>query len=346
MESLKDKVKGCLLGGAIGDALGYPVEFVYSYKSIEREYGKGGIQKYDLRYPWLSHKVKEAQISDDTQMTIYTLNALLESDRKGVPLMEEMIRQYLGWFYGQVGNTITGNLKSELTEIEQLNQRRAPGNTCLSALNAISRGEKVVNNSKGCGGVMRVAPIGIFGAIKKWKLADTAKTAADVGEITHLHPLSNYSSACLAVIIQQCLAESPKSLHDFRAIVVNSLDVLEEVYGPYAPELNNFSRLIENAIEKVSSPACDWEVIENELGEGWVAEETLAIAIFCVARHIDDFREAIVSAVNHGGDSDSTGAVAGNIIGAILGMTGIPEEYISQLQLTNLMLDMAKQALE
>ena len=167
MDCLKDKVKGCLLGGAIGDALGYPVEFVYSYKSIEREYGKGGIQKYDLRYPWLNHIGKKALVSDDTQMTLYTLNALLESDKKRVSLMEETIRQYLGWFYRQVGNPVPEHLKSELTEIEELNQRRAPGNTCISALNAISRGEKIFNNSKGCGGVMRVAPIGIWGAIKK-----------------------------------------------------------------------------------------------------------------------------------------------------------------------------------
>ncbi|MDE7442425.1 MAG: ADP-ribosylglycohydrolase family protein [Muribaculaceae bacterium] len=79
---------------------------------------------------------------------------------------------------------------------------------------------------------------------------------------------------------------------------------------------------------------------------GGAIGDALAISLFCVARHIDDFRKAIVSAVNHGGDSDSTGAVAGNIIGSILGMKGIPEEYLSELQLTSLMSDMAERALE
>lgn len=82
-------------------------------------------------------------------------------------------------------------------------------------------------------------------------------------------------------------------------------------------------------------------LIENGLGGGWVAEETLAIAIFSVLRHIDDFNACMISAVNHGGDSDSTGAVAGNIIGAILGYSAIPEKYITNLELHDVILSIA-----
>ena len=85
----------------------------------------------------------------------------------------------------------------------------------------------------------------------------------------------------------------------------------------------------------------DWEIIENGLGGGWVAEETLAIAVFSVLRHINDFNACIISAVNHGGDSDSTGAVAGNIIGAILGYRAIPDKFTKTIQLKDLLLAMA-----
>ena len=71
----------------------------------------------------------------------------------------------------------------------------------------------------------------------------------------------------------------------------------------------------------------------HELGEGWVAEETLAIAVFCALRHEHDFEAGIVAAVNHNGDSDSTGAVCGNILGARLGFSGIPAKYTERLEL-------------
>ena len=76
----------------------------------------------------------------------------------------------------------------------------------------------------------------------------------------------------------------------------------------------------------------DLEAI-HALGEGWVAEEALAIGLLCSLRHEDDFAGAITSAVNHGGDSDSTGAIAGNIVGAHLGLAGIPQRYLEHLEL-------------
>lgn len=345
-KDLKDRAEGCLLGGAVGDALGYPVEFVYSYKAIENEYGKGGIRQYDLRYPWLNHGKKEAQVSDDTQMTLYTLKALLESEKRNVPLMDEMRRQYLGWFYRQIGQKVPDELKSELTELDELNQRRAPGNTCLSALHEVSEGHKAHNSSKGCGGVMRVAPIGIWGALKGWSLEETARVAGETAEITHLHPLSSYSSAALAVMVQECMLAPSVTFDTYSAIVEKALDTLENLYGRDAKEMGEFRSLMAGALEQVGSPDADCKVIEGKLGEGWVAEETLAIAVFCVGRHLDDFRQTVVSAVNHGGDSDSTGAVAGNISGAIVGLNGIPEGFISDLQLTDFMLRMAAETME
>lgn len=86
---------------------------------------------------------------------------------------------------------------------------------------------------------------------------------------------------------------------------------------------------------------CDWEIIENGLGGGWVAEETLAIAVFSVSRHINDFNACMICAVNHGGDSDSTGAVAGNIIGAIIGYEAFPDKFTKSIQLKELLITTA-----
>lgn len=111
------------------------------------------------------------------------------------------------------------------------------------------------------------------------------------------------------------------------------------MYSGNGSLLEDFTRLIHKAIRLEDNLLCDWEIIENGLGRGWVAEETLAIAIFSVLLHIDDFRGCMICAVNHGGDSDSTGAVAGNIIGAILGYDSIPKEFTDSLQLHDLIIE-------
>ena len=79
----------------------------------------------------------------------------------------------------------------------------------------------------------------------------------------------------------------------------------------------------------------------RQLGEGWVAEETAAIAVYCALRYADDFERAIIASVNHSGDSDSTGAVTGNILGAYLGYSAIPEKFLDNLELADILTDFA-----
>lgn len=117
--------------------------------------------------------------------------------------------------------------------------------------------------------------------------------------------------------------------------------VLDLIYGADAPAMDDFKKIIRKAIQLEDNLLQDWEVIENGLGGGWVAEETLAIALFSVIRHIDDFKACMICAVNHGGDSDSTGAVAGNLIGAILGYEAIPDYFKDNIQLKDLLVSMA-----
>lgn len=249
---------------------------------------------------------------------------------------------YLEWFGHQVGRKIRISYKSELSQIKKLNQRRAPGNTCLSSLLAIYNGKEPVNASQGCGGVMRIAPIGLYGASHDWALDDTARIAGQVAELTHEHPMSTYASAAQAVIVQICISKQEAiDVTVFKAIVKDSVDVVSNVYGEEAPGMDGFRRLIEKALRLEDNLLRDWEIIENGLGGGWVAEETLAIAVFSVIRHIDDFNGCIISAVNHGGDSDSTGEVAGNIIGSIVGYDAILEKFKSGLQLHELIVSMA-----
>ena len=105
----------------------------------------------------------------------------------------------------------------------------------------------------------------------------------------------------------------------------------------HLPELN---ALIEKAVDLSMSDESDRDAIRL-LGEGWVGDEALAIALFCVLRHPDDLKGCLIAAVNHDGDSDSTGSIAGNILGARLGLSALPEEFREKLELEDILFGLA-----
>lgn len=340
MSNLQDKCRGSLIGGSVGDALGYAVEFS-ALDTIRRKYGKGGITEFKLN----SDNV--AEFSDDTQMSLFTaeslLTALLNNKLSEQEILSTMRTGYEHWYATQTRIPYALD-KSWLTHIASLWSQRAPGDTCMSALHQISFGDgsPVENNSKGCGGIMRVAPIGIFSAAHPdiLDIEQAGILAGKAAEITHKHPLSTYSSMILVMIVTECLSSNKFDRSQFRDMIINKVfKILDSKYRE-DDKMSDIFKLILKAIELAECNKTDTESI-RELGQGWIAEETLAIAIFSVMRYIDNFEKCIVCSVNHSGDSDSTGAVAGNVIGAILGYSAIPEKYITNLELHDVILSVA-----
>lgn len=320
MKRNQNNYRGCLIGGAIGDAFGSAVEFL-SIDSIREKYGEAGITDLVCVESGL------AEITDDTQMTLFTAEGIL---RAGISVQDNSIEEavlrvyhaYLRWLITQSYPKFEEYdwiYNGWLLEVKELHHRRAPGNTCLSALQSKERGtfKKPINNSKGCGGVMRVAPAGL--AYPK-ELA--FKMGAEFAVITHGHPSGYLSAGVLAYMIAAIVAGNP-----LEEAVAESLAVLKDYEGH-----EECAVILKKAMELVSSELPDSVAIKI-LGEGWVGEEALAIAVYCSLRHRDDFRKAIIAAVNHSGDSDSTGAIAGNILGAYLGLSSIPEKWVKKLEI-------------
>lgn len=345
MTKTLDKCRGSIVGGAIGDALGYEVEFS-SLVEILSKYGKPGIRDYELDHEGI------ARFSDDTQMTLFTAEGILTAacnDEATDPdaICRDMKKAYLAWYATQTEFQLPLPY-SFLSNIRSLWSRRAPGNTCMSALRNLENGKDVTNDSKGCGGVMRIAPIGIFYAAHPQLVSDTewkeerlvATVAADAAHITHHNDMSNYASALTALIIYKCIKEREKvDRQRLRFIVEECLQIALDLAAESISG-KRFASLIKESMSLAESETDDFKAIRS-LGEGWIAEETLAIALFSTMRYIDDFEKCIVCAVNHDGDSDSTGAVAGNIIGAILGYDAIPEKYKKHLELHDVILSIA-----
>lgn len=165
---MNDRVRGSLIGGAMGDALGYPVEFISSYGYIQRRYGVRGITRFDTAQWWSEDTINNgvAIISDDTQMTLFTSCGILNAKKKNITIASAVCEAYIEWLLTQIEEKKEGFNECWICELPELNARRAPGKTCITALNDILTGREVHNNSKGCGGVMRIAPIPLYGAVE------------------------------------------------------------------------------------------------------------------------------------------------------------------------------------
>jgi ADP-ribosylglycohydrolase len=341
----KDKYLGCLVGGAAGDALGYPVEFM-SESEIRNSFGERGITE-------CTPLVGSALISDDTQMTLFTACGLLNSisEAEGAPEFNKILSNigscYTDWLLTQaLCYPITAEkTNSWLANVPELFSRRAPGGTCLTALNMRIRGAEAsiahpLNSSKGCGGVMRVAPIGLFNPNGALTIEQTDLLAAEAAALTHGHDLGYIPAAGLAHIVRRTAQENAS----IEEAVTDMIKATEAMFSD-KKHVTDHTDLMNEAVKLSYSNTPDIDAI-HKLGEGWVAEEALAIAVFCALRYSDDFDKAIVTSVNHKGDSDSTGAITGNILGAHLGLSAIPERFINRLELIDVTKELAEDLLK
>lgn len=327
---VQDMYRGCLLGGAVGDALGAPVEFM-SMEQIAQAFGPGGIQEYVPAFG------KLGAITDDTQMTLFTAEGVLGAWVRAFvhapsAIPSQIATAYQRWLHTQGLTHPMHNqcLNGWLMTHRELFARRAPGNTCLSGLQDMRSSDDFADNeSKGCGGVMRVAPVGMYcatlanasGANKDRLLKDAFVLGCQSAAITHGHPTGQLASGAFAAIIMQMLTGM-----DLEPAIKTTLLKLAEQPG-HAETTEAIKAASRLAAERPNDAGA-----LVQLGGGWTAEEALAIALYC-ALSAADFRAGVVLAVNHGGDSDSTGSMAGQLLGAMFGAKAIPPSWLLPLEL-------------
>jgi len=328
---LRGRFQGCLLGGAVGDAVGAPVELL-DLEQIVRTYGERGIRDFAPAYG------KLGAITDDTQMTLFTAEGMLCARLASIihgyepDYFRAASSSYARWLMTQENSNRANSHTAKpswLLQQRRLFSRRAPGATCLSALQS-KQGKiaRAANDSKGCGGVMRVAPVGMYFARAYGSECSSPKlvssifaTGYDLAAITHGHPSGCLSAAVLAVIVSLVLAGS--SLDE--AIQVGKEELRKQPFHKEA------LAAIEKA-EALAKTRPHERSALRELGRGFVAEEALAIALYC-ALSAENFEGGIVLAVNHSGYSNSTGTICGNLLGAASGIQAIPERWLSPLEL-------------
>jgi ADP-ribosylglycohydrolase len=322
----------------VGDALGAAVEFM-DRTEILAWFGPDGIRDFacvDGRF---------GTVTDDTQLTLFCAEAILRAHACGASRDDseahalERSRSYLRWLLTQ-GETqpLLDAPKSWLMAQPGLFHRRGAGQTCLGSLRAMtSLGTRATNNSKGCGGVMRVAPLGLFHSHWCSESDDSDAAVFDAGAddaaLTHGHVCGHLPAGFLALAIALTVTGVP---------LENALERSRRQLAArpgHEPTMAAIDRALALARTSPSDPAC-----LSSLGLGWVGEEALAIALYCAAsceRSGHDLEQGVVLAVNHDGDSDSTGALTGSLLGAIYGEQAVPPRWLNALELRDVVTTVA-----
>jgi ADP-ribosylglycohydrolase len=319
-QDLRRRIRGCLLAGAVGDALGAPVEFA-GLDEIRHRFGPEGLREPTPAFG------RAGAITDDTQMTLFTSEGLVVAAAGGrlgerSSVVRCVHRAYLRWLRTQGERsshpTFERTAEGWLTGVPELHSRRAPGVTCIGALvgDRMGRPEHPLNMSKGCGSVMRIAPLGLALAAD-----DPFGLGCDLGALTHGHPTGYLAAGFFAHVIREVVTRA--------SIEAACEDAREELCR--RPHHEECADAVDRALSLVQRGRPSPESVET-LGQGWTAEEAVAIALYC-ALVAPDLECALRLAVNHGGDSDSTGSLTGNLLGAALGDQSIPGRWLDVLEL-------------
>lgn len=327
----QNKIRGCLLGGAIGDAFGYPVEYL-DFAQIQTRYGENGILGYDLTNGF-------AEISDNMQMALFTANGLLLGKTMGFmkgkmgPYAAYITAAYLDWLKTQrlVRPDPGYRHRCWLYEVPELHHRRHPDTTCLQMLTERTIGtiEQACNSTKGAIGAARVAPIGAFFDPHHMAQTEIDRLGAEAAAITHGHPTSWICAAAVVHLIN-CIIYCGATHADWKELLEDTIQAITHGFSSYSPEaiINQLKR----GYKLASSKFTDRQVLDT-LGDGTSGDSVLAMAIFCAVRYGTDFEGSIIAAVNHNGDSSAVGTICGSLQGAMLGAAQLPEYDLEPLEL-------------
>jgi ADP-ribosylglycohydrolase len=297
------QILGAVLGAAIGDAMGHPTEFL-SMESIYSRFGAHGVQNFELY--WNGPQGRFAPYTDDTQMAEIVLRTLIDGNEQDLDLdatMSLMAKGFVHWASNPQGG------------------HRAPGNACLSGCRALANGapwfEAGGATAGGCGSVMRAYP---FGLLFVNDLAKAESWAVAHSKLTHRDPIALAASAAMAVGMALALRHASME------------HICNEMIQAAARYCANTAGMVRLAFEDARNAVPPSKTLDRL--RAWAAHEAIAAAVYIFARHPNDARAAILEGANTPGDSDSIATLAGALVGARVGVEGLPEHWVREVERT------------
>lgn len=325
LETYRSRLRGCLLGGAIGDALGAPVN-AWSRRDIAERFGSRGVRRFVAQD--VAGVPARGRITDNTQLTLFTVEGIIRAsvrtDRGLGFTVSVLAGAYDRWLDTQLLDRPSGQRDGWLAAEQWLYSKRAVNLTSVSALASAREpntqpgmGHLAVNDSKGCGAVARSAPFGlVLGTTSRWQF-DSAGEAAGY---THGHRTARIASATFAAVVG--------GLVRGETLEKASLEAMRLLahYEGHAETLALLKRARAAALDE---PKPSLHTLQS-LGAGWIAEEALAMAVYVALTHLrpDRMLDALAFAVSHSGNSAGVGSIAGQLLGTLHGETALPSELV------------------
>lgn len=319
LNRVKDGATGTMVGLAVGDALGYPTEFL----TLEQMAARYGAWR-DLELPFTDGV---ALVADDTQMALAVGDALVDVTRDADAVFS--------------AETLEPALRAHFVRwLRSPDNNRAPGQTCLNACAALERGgpwqEASVPGSKGCGANMRVAPVGLVPGLSAEQRAGAAQLQA---ALTHGHPTalaaSDLTAHAVWLLTHNCAPVellpwlrhyALKSRTTYHAAWLGDLAQRAGAADPAAYIAHGWDeclRALDTVEAALRAPDPERDPC-TAVGAGWIAEEALAAGLYCFLLFPEEPVAAVRRAAWSSGDSDSIAALAGAFAGATVGAAAWP----------------------
>ena len=329
--------RGCLLGLAVGDAMGYTVDAL-SWPEIREDYGPNGLLGYDLVNGY-------AEITSYTQLAAFTCNGLLLGITRGqmkgrmLPYVRYIALSDREWCVSQ---RPWG--RPEKTYCWRLHQPELCRRHCMDTrmMDTISRGtagapEEPVNHFQNCGSITTAAGVGLFFDPDRMAQEETDRLGAEAVALTHGSPLAFLTGALVAHIISRVLRDRKMPLE---TLYRSACEALEQQFGHQYSHTYEITSTLRTAIRMAGEPDIKPQEAMERL-RCTNAAQVLAGAGYATLVCREDFDNAMITAINHSGRAAAVGALAGAILGARLGEEALPDFYLDCLEPVDILRQLA-----
>ncbi len=337
MARIRSAYRGCLLGLAVGDAMGYTVDS-RSLAEIREDYGPNGLLGYDLVNGY-------AEITSYTQLAAFTCNGLLFGLTRGqmqgrmAPFVRYIGLSHREWAAGQRMWGRPQRTYCWLLQHKELCRRHCMDTWMLDTLSRETLGtpEEPVNGFSSPGSISAAVGVGLFFDPENMEQAEIDRLGAEAVALTHGSPHAFLPGAVVAHLISRCLHQRQT---DLETLIQEALEALEEGVGRGYGQTDELCALVRQAIAMAKNPELSsvdaMEQLRCETGS-----QVLAGAVYACLTCGEDFDGAMITAVNHSGRSAAVGAITGAILGARLGAQALPEFYLECLEPALLLVELA-----
>ena len=325
MPQRNKSMAGCLLGLAIGDAMGYHVDKL-SLEEIIDGYGPNGLLGFDLTHGG-------AEVTSYTQLTLFASNALLLAITRNAPEAYSRCLTMAAreWYKSQLFRSAPDKTRCWVAQVGCLRRRLCMDTQMLDALSRETLGtpEKPVFRSLTPGALTAALGVALCYDPRRMTENQLMRLSVEAVAFTHGKPEVYISAAFLALALARLLQDpslSPAELFTSCLVTIRA-----RYEGIFPQELDAFAGLIQQALTLTRDPEVSAQQAMTTLGCA-TAAECVAGAVYAVTVHPGNFDEGMIASVNHSGRSSAVGALTGAFLGARLGEEGLPEFYLESLE--------------